>query len=242
MKKSNIYRWLFYIIGLLVLALGIILNTKVSLGVSPIISVSYSFSTVLDLNFGNTTLVLYGAFVVAEMILHIIEHVRGKDIDIKSTLIKDVLQFPLSIVFTRFMNIFSALIPVFSEVYPDKFIGSFIGRMLILFIAIVFTGIGAAMSLNMRLIPNPGDGIVQAIADTAGKSVGFMKNCFDVFNICVTIIVSLILAGHLIGIGIGTVIAVIGVGRVVAVFNHLFKDKMDVMITDTDDDEDYELA
>ena len=29
--------------------------------------------------------------------------------------------------------------------------------------SIILTGVGAAMSLNMRIIPNPGDGIVQAI-------------------------------------------------------------------------------
>ena len=29
--------------------------------------------------------------------------------------------------------------------------------------------------------------------------------------------------GHLIGIGLGTVVAVIGVGRVIAIFNHGFK-------------------
>ena len=34
----------------------------------------------------------------------------------------------------------------------------------VLFLAIVLTGIGAATMLNMNLIPNPGDGIVQAIA------------------------------------------------------------------------------
>lgn len=43
-KSTNkkIIRGIIYITGLLTLALGIILNTKAGLGVSPIISVSYS--------------------------------------------------------------------------------------------------------------------------------------------------------------------------------------------------------
>ena len=49
MKKSTYYRWGFYIAGLLILALGIILNTKSGLGVSPIISVAYSISTILNI-------------------------------------------------------------------------------------------------------------------------------------------------------------------------------------------------
>ena len=64
-------------------------------------------------------------------------------------------------------------------------------------------------------------------SDTAYGSVGFTKNCFDLFNICITITVGLVCQGHLIGIGLGTVVAVIGVGRVIAIFNHGFKKKMD---------------
>lgn len=38
-----IYRVLIYIAGLLILAMGLTLNTKAGLGVSPIISVSYAY-------------------------------------------------------------------------------------------------------------------------------------------------------------------------------------------------------
>ena len=82
------------------------------------------------------------------------------------------------------------------------------------------------MSLNMRIIPNPGDGIVQAISDCIHKPVGFTKNCFDLLNICITISVGLIFAHKLIGVGVGTVVAVLGVGRVIALFNHFFMKKM----------------
>ena len=85
--------------------------------------------------------------------------------------------------------------------------------MVFLIIAIILTGIGAAMSLNMRIVPNPGDGIVQAIADTVNKIVGFTKNCFDLTNITITIILSFVFAGHLVGVGVGTLLAMIGVGR-----------------------------
>lgn len=82
------------------------------------------------------------------------------------------------------------------------------------------------MSLNMRLIPNPGDGIVQAIADHMSKSVGLVKNIFDLCCITVTACIGLIFSGHLIGIGIGTILAMIGVGRTMAVFNYILYEKM----------------
>jgi len=57
MNKKMVNRIIIYVAGLLVLALGIILNTKAGLGVSPIISVSYSVSQINGFNFGNTKIV-----------------------------------------------------------------------------------------------------------------------------------------------------------------------------------------
>ena len=198
-------------------ALGIILNTKSGLGVSPIILVSYSVSMILGVNFGNMTFVLYTVFVLIEVLIHIaLKKVQGKELLI--TLGKDLLQLPLSLVFTRFMNLFSAWIPA-----PEN---GFVLQLLVLVAGIICIGIGAAMSLDMRIIPNPWDGIVQAIADCIRRTEGFTKNCFDLFNICISISVGLIFAHRLIGIGVGTVLSVIGVGRVIALFNHLFMGKL----------------
>ena len=230
MKHAALYRWAFYLLGLLVLAAGLTLNTKAGLGVSAIISVSSSISEVFGFSFGNTTLGLYSVFIVIEIILHTIRD-RNYEKNTaealknagrrnrKLVLLMDILQLPFSIVFTRFLNIFSALIPDFA-------LGGMAVRVLVLLTAIAFTGIGAAMSLIMRIIPNPGDGIVQAIADCVNKEVGFTKNCVDVVNILISTSIGLIFAGHLAGVGIGTVLAVVGVGRVIAVFNHLFYDRM----------------
>ena len=236
MRRQTINRIIFYITGLLILAMGLTLNTKAGLGVSPIVSVSYSISQIMGMNFGNTTMGLYCVFVVVELILHFIRDRRSEKtegavlehanrMNRKLVFLMDVLQIPLSMIFTRFLNLFAKVIPDFSEGEADG--KQYAVRFAVLILALILTGIGAAMSLNMRIIPNPGDGIVQAIADCIHKSVGFTKNCFDVFNVTVTICISLLCRGHLIGIGIGTVCAVIGVGRTIAVFNHFTKEKMD---------------
>lgn len=232
MKREVFFRGVFYLSGLLLLALGIILNTKAGLGVSPIISVAYSISVMGNLDFGNITFLLYGSFVMVEMVLHtlrirreqrkvqaLLMHAAKRNLFL--VLLMDVLQLPLSLVFTRFLNLFSYWIPDFSKDFFGSFFGSVPGRLLVLFVAIALTGIGAAMSLDVRVIPNPGDGIVQAIADTVHKEVGLCKNCFDISCIVVTCAISLIFARQLIGIGIGTVLAMIGVGRFVALFNHV---------------------
>ena len=90
---------------------------------------------------------------------------------------KDDLQFPLSIAFTRFLNVFSVCIPSLEECGSAA--SGLLGRLGVLMLALIFTGIGAAMSLSMRLVPNPGDGLAQVFADTFGIGTGLMKNCVD---------------------------------------------------------------
>lgn len=229
MKKEFVYRFILYLTGLLILAFGIVFNTKTGLGVSPIISVSYNIATIWNLNFGDMTFLLYSSFVVVEMILHILMRKRNSGrFPLKRMILFDALQLPLSLIFTRFMNLFSACIPELTSC-TDSFWGTYAGRMVALIFAIICTGVGAALSLDMRIIPNPGDGIVQAIADFVRKETGFVKNCFDVFNICISISLGMIFTGHLIGIGVGTVLAVVGVGRSVAFFNYFFLEKVKVL-------------
>lgn len=202
------------------------MNTKAGLGVSPIISVAYSVSTIWDHNFGNTTLLLYSTYILIEMVLHVLqtrpsrrkgERPRRK---LALVLLMDGLQFPLSLVFTRFLNLFTDRIPDLATQCAGTFWGTLPGQVLFLLAAIVLTGVGAALSLNARLIPNPGDGIVQALSDTVGKGVGLTKNWFDITMVALTCGLSLLAAGHLVGIGLGTVLSMIGVGRVIAVFNY----------------------
>lgn len=206
MKHKLIFRWAVYIVGLLILALGITLNTKTGLGVSPIVSVPFVASEIGGWSIGNTTLVAYVVFMLIQFLL------RGKKYQLR-----DLLQLPLSIVFTRFMNLFSDRIPVQTQL-P--------GQLIMLFFAIVLTGIGAAMSLDMRLIPNPGDGLVQAVSDYSGKEMGLCKNWVDGTMVVLAVALSLVVRRRIIGVGLGTLAAILGIGRVIALFNKLFLGKL----------------
>ena len=207
MKTVN--RWLLYLAGMLVLALGLTLNTKTGLGVSPIISVAFSVSEIWGWNFGDMTFLLYSLFVAGQFVL------RGKN-----SRLTDLLQLPLSLVFSRVLNLYGALIPY--EVAEHGFLANF----LLLLAAIFLTGAGAAITVNMKLVPNPGDGIVAAVAERLGRDQGFAKNVFDVGCVAVTCVLGLLAAGRIVGIGVGTIAAMIGVGRSIALVNYLGKQKM----------------
>lgn len=203
-KQQTIARWGFYLLGMVLLALGLTLNTKTGLGASAIVSVPFTVSQATGWNFGDLTLVVYSLFVVAQFII------KGKNRQWM-----DVLQIPLSIVFTRFMNLFEGVIPYKSGNLPAD--------LVLLVVAIIFTGIGAAMTVAMQLIPNPGDGIVGTIARITGKELGFCKNCFDLGCVSLSLIIGLCFGNVLLGVGLGTLISMVGVGRAIAGFNYLCK-------------------
>ena len=196
-------RAVFYFAGLVILSLGIILNTKSAFGVTPIISVAYCLSLIHNWNFGNASFVLYCVLAAIEYL------VKGKNFRPI-----DLLQIPLSIVLTRFFNLFGAILPDVTALPA---------RILCLILGIALTGMGAAMNVNTRLIPNPGDGIVQSIADRLGKKIGNVKNIFDIGCVAATLLIGIISTGHPVGVGIGTIAAMIGVGRFMWIYNRLFK-------------------
>lgn len=154
--------------------------------------------------------------------------VHASRINQRLTLLMDFLQLPFSLVITRLLNLFNDILPDFPSPSEYFSVTELTVRVLFLLLAIVLTGIGAALSLTMRLVPNPGDGIVQAIADCFQKSVGFTKNCFDLFCIAVTVVIGFLFSGHIVGIGLGTLLAMLGVGRVIALFHRLTYKKSSV--------------
>lgn len=156
---------------------------------------------------GMLILALYVLFVMLEFIL------KGKN-----RRWTDILQIPLSIVFTRFLDLFTA--------WFDFTDSSFAVRLAVLAAAIILTGAGAALTVDMNLIANPGDGFVQAVSMRIGKDLGTAKNLVDISCVIVSTLIGFAAAGRLVGVGLGTLIAMIGVGRVIALFNHLFQEKL----------------
>lgn len=206
---KNFNRWSIYLLGMFVLAAGITLTTKTGLGVSPIISVAFCVSEIFSLNFGDMTFLLYAIFVVIQLFI--------RD---RSERIVILLQLAVSLVFSRVLNLFG------SAITYDHTLHGLPVNLAVLAVAIFLTGAGVALSVNMRLVPNPGDGIVQAIAQKKGWTQGFTKNVFDGGCVIATILIGILFARRITGIGLGTLLAMLGVGRAVALVNRFFQEKM----------------
>lgn len=208
--KANplVTRWVIYLAGMISLAAGLTLNTKTGLGASAIVSVAHTISLCTGFTLGNITLVTYVLFIAAQFVL------KGSK---RNWL--DLLQLVVSVVFTRVLDFMKTAVTYQSG-------QSLVSDLLLLVLAIVLTGTGAAMVLSMELVPNPADGIVNAISMRSGKEVGICKSCFDIVNVAVALLIGLFNGNALMGIGIGTVISVLCIGRYISIFNKFFRHKL----------------
>lgn len=211
-KRKLINRLLSYGLGIVILALGITLNTKTGLGVSALVSIAYTVANAWNLNLALMTFLLYTCFALIEVGLK-----WGFLPPLRKVIWKDLLQIPFSLAFSLLLNVFGGIIPVAEHVGA---------QIVMLVLAIVCTGIGAAMIVDMHLIPNPADGLAQTLGMVTKKGMGLGKNLLDCSCVGISAVIGFVARGRLIGIGIGTIAAMIGVGRVVALFNRCFETKL----------------
>lgn len=203
-KRKLFNRITIYVAGMMILALGITLNTKTALGVSPLISMPFSVSEITSLNFAALAFVMYALFTCIEIFL---EGDRRKK--------SEWLQIPYSL-------LFSLLLQLFSSAYDAAGIelNGFLPRFILLLVAVALTGIGVSMSVSMNLIPNPADGLAREVGIKLRHGLGLGKNAIDVTSVAITCAIGLLTLHRIVGVGIGTVVAMIGVGRSIAAFNH----------------------
>lgn len=194
-------RIVMYVVGILILALGIDLNTKTALGVSPIISVAFCISQITGLMLGGVLFVYYSFQVVLQWIM----------------LKKDFKVFQFLQVACAFIT--SAAVQVYDNIIPDA--KTMPGRILMLVAAILITAFGAGIVVEMRIVPNPADGLANVIGLKLGKDFGFGKNVLDSICLVLSLLIGLIAAHKVIGIGFGTVAAVIFIGRCIALFKNV---------------------
>lgn len=203
MKNNKMaQRIVIYVIGVLLLALGVVLNTKCLLGVSTTNSVPFVISKISSLTLGTACTVVYLADVLFQCIIY------------RKIKIKVLLQFPFSFVFGWIVDLYNKFIVISN---PDVTMKS-----VLLILAILCISIGISMVVNMDFVPNPPDGGVQALSALTKLPFGRAKLLYDGIMLAVTVVISLIAAGKIIGIGIGTVVAFFAIGNIIHFINKHF--------------------
>lgn len=192
-------RIMIYLIGIIVLALGITLNTKTNLGVSPVISVAYCAADLTGVAFGAATFIQYMILIGLQVLI-----LR------KRFKLWQLLQIGASFLTSWFIDFYDRVLPQ-AQSMPV--------RLVLLAAAVVITACGIILTVGMEIVPNPADGFASVLGTALGKNLGFGKNLLDLICILCAVILGYVVKGQLIGIGIGTVLTMIFTGRVVAFIN-----------------------
>lgn len=205
MKKEAV-RYALFLIGINLLALGIILNTRSNLGVAAFTSFFYALSEITGISLGTASIIVYLVLIILQVILQ------------KQLRIPVLLQIPFSFVFGFVTDLYDYLVPEMSL--------SILGRSLLLAVAILTTSVGVYIYTNCRLVMTPVEGTVQTIADRWKLRFSLVKNCFDFSMLILTVLLCLLLRQPILGIGAGTVLSALFLGRIIGIYEKKFSDRL----------------
>lgn len=185
--------------GLVFLSLGIDLNTKTQLGISPINSVPFNVHQLAGIPLWICVYTLYLLFVLMQRLL------LRKDFH-------PVQCFQLATSF-----VCSILIQFFDDPHPAS---DQAGQP----VSCARSGHRADRRRDLadcrdETYPNPGEGAAGAIGIALKKDFGYGKNVLDLGCVALSIAITLIFSGRISNIGIGTVLSMLVTGRIVKLFS-----------------------
>ena len=193
-------RLAIYCLGLLVLAFGIALAVNSNLGVSPVSSLPYVVSQILNISLGTCTTIVYTVYILAQMVL------SGKKFQ------------PALLLQLVFSTIFGYFVDGAKYVLGDFALPTYLGQLVMLAASIVLISFSLVLYIDVQVAPMPAEGLVGCLAGKLGKPFSNMKTMFDCASVLVGAVLSLVFLGKLVGIREGTVITAILVGKIMGVF------------------------
>lgn len=181
----------YYLLGLIILTLGIALAIQSGLGTSPFDALLVGLYRTFGLTIGSWEIVVGGAMILCnaialrrrpEFFVIITSVVTGIGIDIWVFIVRDLI------------------VP-----------STWLGQWICLILSIILTGLGVAIYLQSRISPNPLDRSMVIMSDMTGLSITYSRAIISV----VLVIVAFFFDG---AIGIGTVVNAILVGLLISFF------------------------
>ncbi|HCY06678.1 MAG: DUF6198 family protein [Erysipelotrichaceae bacterium] len=190
-----------YSIGTIILAIGVVFSVIADLGTAPINMPILVISEIMNTSFGNATIYTYIVFIILQAVLM-------KKIDVKL-----LMQLPFSFVFGKLVDI---IFVVFN--FP---VDTIIKKWICLFLGVVGIALGSYLCVRMNLIMDPANGATNEVAKKLNSEFGKVKIGFDISCVVVSVIVSFIVLKRIFGVGIGTLIYAILIGKAISLFGNL---------------------
>jgi uncharacterized membrane protein YczE len=192
------------LIGTCFISFGIAFMSKADIGMSPLSCFPYVMSLVFSkLTLGNWVLIWNALFAILQI------PVEGKNYKLYM-----LTQIPLAFLLGYCTDFVKYLIDGLSA-------SSYIIKILLVFVGTLFTAFGVYLTINAKLVMNGPEAFLKSISDKSGIKFGTLRSCFDISNVLLAAITSLIIYHAIYGIREGTVFAAIFTGVFVNIYTKL---------------------
>lgn len=202
MRKSTPIQWLIrvliYVMGLFLMAFGVAIAANSNLGISPVNSLPYVVSAVVNRDPGTCVTLVFCAYILLQIII-----LRREFKWI------NLLQIVFSTIFGYFVNFTKAIVGDFA-------IPTYAGQLLMLAVSIAVISVGVVLYIDVEMVPMPMEGLSLAIAGKTGVAFHNMKIIIDCVVVIVGTALSFLCLHRLVYIREGTVITAVVTGKVMA--------------------------
>lgn len=195
-------RYLMFLAGAMVAAVGIAFITRAGLGTSPISSIPLVLSLITPPTMGVYTFLFNMAFLAGEALL------RRKFTWLQA------LQIPATLFFSTCIDRALALI-------PTRYGGPYLPSVVYLVIGCTVMALGITLEVKADVIMLPAEAFVRALSQTTGREFGHLKVAVDSAISVAAALVALAAFHRLNGVREGTIFSALVVGRLVSVFTRL---------------------
>ena len=203
MKRAAVY-----CLGLLLLAIGVAVSVNSNLGVSPVNSLPYIVSLIIDIPMGSCVTAIFCFYILLQLLV-----LRRAFNPI------NLLQIVFSTIFGYFVDFAKGLIGTWAlPGYP--------GQLVMLVISIALIALGILLYMEAQLVPMPMEGLSATIARKLNVPFPRMKTIVDCIVVGTGLLLSFVVLGRLEGIREGTVITAVVTGKVIS----LMKKRISPMI------------
>ena len=191
-----------YILGLVVMAMGVVLMKRVELGISPITAVPAAVSAITPFTLGNMTILLHALCVVGQIIV------------VRRVTLKSLLTMLVGVPFGYIIDGLMLLFDPGPLGLP--------WRIGLLVVGLALSGLGVLLVVGSDLMLPAPDELSHTISEVYRKKLSNVKIVSDAIYVAIAVAVDLIFTRRVSTVGIGTVLSVLLVGRFVGWFGQLF--------------------
>ncbi len=207
--KYTLRRYLLFVVALFIMSLGVAAITLSLLGTSPITSVNYVLSMFTPLSMGQWTIIVNFLLVVIQIPLMTKQQFKE---DKKVFL----MQIPICLFFGLFID---ASMFLLGWLVPQ----TYLLQMVYLLIGCVVLAVGVILEIKANVGMASGDYLIKVISQRFKFDYGYTKLGFDIANVIIAIIISLIFTSTIKGLREGTVIAAMIVGPIIHFLTPYFR-------------------